>query len=397
MSQIRDLLKKYDEKIKPRCPHFNECGGCMFQDQKYENQLDLKRRLFINKLKKFEKNIKNKENRDNYYKFWKDCEFILEPSKEIYEYRNKIEMVALDGSIGFRKRGKYDHVIDIDNCEIFHKKTFEKFKKIKKLISEFPYYDMEKHNGFVRYVNLKKAHLSGEDMITFVTNGYLEDFHKVINKAEKLFASVSWLSNTTYSDVATGEEIYKSKNIKEKIDDCYFYISPKSFFQSNSYVTKDAYEDIRNFSYGKVLDLFGGSSTIGNFVAKNPKVNEVTTVDILDENINLAIENIELNKSEKVKAMLEDAKVYFKNNHSFDTIILDPPRTGLGKKNVKLLLKQNFKRLIYMSCNPITFLEDVKFMFELETKKHFELKFFKIYDMFPQTPHFETIAVIDLK
>ncbi|MDD3264018.1 MAG: methyltransferase [Candidatus Nanoarchaeia archaeon] len=399
---VDKLMDEY-EKIIPKCPHFEKCGGCLFQNIDYKNQILLKEKLIESLITKKTNKIFDNEIKKEFLEIIEGIDLKIKDSKKEFRYRTKIEMVCNNDQIGFREKNKFDSVVDIKDCYLFDEKTFKKFLEIKKdiieSIKEFPFYDLKKHNGFLRYIIIRKGYQTDEDMITFVTNGYIENFWRIIDKSQKIFNQVSWLINTTYSDVAKGEEFFSSGNIKEKIGENIYSISNSSFFQSNSFVTKDIYDDIKHFSKGQVIDLFGGTSTIGLYVAKKDEVSEVLTVDILKENIEIAQLNKEENKDSKVKLLLKDAKDFFREEHQYDTLIIDPPRTGLEKKLVKKILSKKINRFIYMSCNFATFLDDIEYIIiyrkEFLQDKKIKINFFKAYDMFPQTPHFETLCVID--
>lgn len=396
---IKDLLKQY-QTIMPKCQYFGECGGCYFQDLNYDDQLDLKKRFFNSIINRKIKNIKDRSLRDEFIEIFDKIDRTIYPTRKTLRYRTKIEMVcANNNKIGFRQRGKYNTVVDLNDCKIFDKITFSKFLTIKPLLKEFPSYNLDKHNGFLRYVVLRKGYNTNEDMITFITNGYVESFWKIIEKSQSIFSQVSWLMNTTYSDVANGEEVFSSGNISEKLQDKIFFISNTSFFQSNTYMTEVIYNKIKEYAQGEVIDLFGGTSTIGIFVSSKDNVSKVLTVDILKENIDIAKLNKEYNKAKKVELHLQDAKEFFRDEHKYDTLIIDPPRTGLEKKLVKKILSKNPKRFIYMSCNPATFLDDIEYMIQYRKEflpnKKLNIEFFKAYDMFAQTPHFETLCVIN--
>ena len=396
---ILDKLLENYEKINPICKHFSKCGGCSFQNLSYENQLKLKEEYIKSLIIKKSNKIFDNEIKKEFLEIINDLDLNIQSSKSDYRYRTKIEMVCNDNKIGFREKNKFNSVVDIEDCHLFDKITFKKFIDLKEDLKEFPFYDLKKHNGFLRYVILRKGYNTNEDMITFVTNGYMENFWTIIDKFQKNFTQVSWLINSTYSDVAKGEEFYSSGNIKEKIDNKIYFISNSSFFQSNSYISKDIYDKIKEFSKGEVIDLFGGTSTIGLYVADKEDVKSVLTVDILKENIEIAKLNKEENKDKKVSLLLKDAKEFFRENQNYDTLIIDPPRTGLEKKLIKKILSKNIERFIYMSCNFLTFLDDIEYMIiyrkEFLNDKKIKINFFKAYDMFPQTPHFETLCVID--
>jgi 23S rRNA (uracil1939-C5)-methyltransferase len=148
------------------------------------------------------------------------------------------------------------------------------------------------------------------------------------------------------------------------------------------------YSRIAEEAKGKVLDLFSGVGSISLFVAG--KVESLTGVEIVEEAVENARINAERNNVSNVQFICADALPFMKENaHTFDTLILDPPRTGAHPKVMKAIETCAPERLVYMSCNPSTFRDNVLML------PNYRVTSFEAYDMFPQTPHLETLAVLE--
>lgn len=251
-------------------------------------------------------------------------------------------------------------------------------------------YDYLVHKGFLRYTVLRSAHFSGEIMATFVISRESSEIQPLIDFALGHFDSVSVVVHEGMADLSTGKVSYDAKRgyIEERFGDIVYRITSNSFFQSNSACALRMYEVIRDKAEGNVLDLFSGVGSISIFAAQ--KAEHVTGVEIIEEAVASARINAERNGIANVDFINADALPFMKENaRTFDTLILDPPRTGAHPKVCKAIESCAPRRIIYMSCNPVTFKDNLQML------PSYRVASFDAYDMFPQTPHCETIAVLE--
>jgi len=346
------------------CPYFGKCGGCAFQDIDYPEQVR-KKEEFLNSLFGFD--------------------IPVEPSDSPFHYRNRMDFVCAFGKIGLRKKGDFKTVIDINECLIFSEKGNKALKNVREsVLNKLEFYDFIHHRGYLRYVVIRTGE---QTMVNFVTKNENPEIESVIESIDA--ESIWWTVNKTMSDTSYGEKhkYWGLKYITHKIGKYSFYIGPTSFFQTNSVDIIKPYKMIKEFVEGVTLDLYSGVGTIGIFVSE--RAEEVVCIEKDPEAVELSKKNIEMNQTENVSAIKGDLKtILLSNFESVDTVIVDPPRPGLGKKVVKKILLLRPKRIIYMSCNPKTQKQDIELM------KGYEIEEMQGFDLFPQTPHVETVAVL---
>lgn len=346
------------------CPYFGKCGGCAFQDVDYSEQIKRKEE-FLNSL------------------FGFDISVI--PSDSPLHYRNRMDFVCAFGKIGLRKKGDFKTVVDIDECSIFSEKGNKVLKNVRNsVLNVLEFYDFIQHKGYLRYVVIRTGE---QTMVNFVTNDETPGIESVVETIDS--ESIWWTINRTKSDTSYGEKhkYWGSEHIIHKIGKYSFLIGPTSFFQTNGIDIIKPYSMIKEFVEGFTLDLYSGVGTIGIFVSE--RAEHVVCIEKDIEAVDLSKKNIEINRVENVSVVKGDLRTIFLTDfENVDTIIVDPPRPGLGKKVVKKILLLQPKKIIYMSCNPRTQKQDIEFM------KGYEIEEIQGYDLFPQTPHVETVAVL---
>ena len=371
---FHSLADKYrGEGAAPRCPHFDKCGGCMFQDIEYENQLLLKKE-YINHLMDGLASI--------------DSVYPAEP----FGYRNRMDMVCAFGKIGLREEGQYRFVVDITQCPIMQQRMEQCYIQARPLLAEIEGYNYLNHQGYLRYIVLRQAFFTGEVMANLVIADRENRLQSVIDGLSESVDSMSLILSDGLADLSYGEIITDIKKgfIEEEFDGIRYRMTPNSFFQSNSLIAREMYRRIKAETKGRVLDLYSGVGSISLFVAGNAE--EVTGVEIVPEAVATAETNREINGISNVRFLCRDAKDHMKEEGSrYQTLIMDPPRTGIHPKMMKHIHEMAPERIIYMSCNPATFKEN---LVELE---NYRMVTFEAFDMFPQTPHVETLAVLEKK
>ena len=351
------------EVLKFMCDYFGLCGGCQFDD--YSESFEDK--------KKFLKNLFNEE-------------ITLNEAIKKKNYRNRIDFIYFDRKLGLRKKGKWDKVVDIEECDIFDHLGNKTLKEIRKFVFEIPEYDIIKQRGYLNYVVIRTGF--DQVMVNFVikqNEDLIKDYLSKFN-----FDSVYLLYNNTKSDVSTGE-IYKNygeKYILTKIKDKKYFIGPRTFFQTNKYDVYRIFDIIREHVYGSVIDLYAGVGTIGIYVSDN--CSNVVCYELNPESVEIGKENVKLNDCDNVEIYQGNVKdVDFPKG---DVLIVDPNRPGLGKKVIKKIFKNDYSRIIYMSCNPITQKQDLELL-----KNEYKITFLEGFDLFPYTKHVETLCIMDKK
>ena len=340
-------IKESKLRIKEKC-NIN-CGGCNLLHLNYDNQLILKQKI-IN---------------DIFKKFYKDEIKINKIIKsDITEYyRNKITLHIDNNRIG-QYEYKTNKLIEIDNCLLVDNKINEIIKELKK-------YNLSNNKTIIIKSTSNNTMLVIDNMIDNIEN---------IN-VDTIICKNKLIKGTGY--------------IEEQINNYRYLISKESFFQINKKQTEKLYDLILNKANltekENVLDLYCGTGTIGLYVAKNAK--KVIGVELNKEAIEMANKNKALNNINNIEFICDDAKNIIKNiKYNPDLIILDPPRSGLYKGMIEDIIKFNSKRIIYVSCNPITLVRDLNIL-----KETYNIIEVQPLDMFPNTFHCESIAVLERK
>ena len=386
--------ERADYEIDAPCPHFGVCGGCSSQSIPYEKQLDF--------LSEEVKTLFKEEEVDT-------GEYLgIQGSPSQYEYRNKMEFTFGDEakgaplSLGMHIRGKSFGILTVDNCQIVD----EDYRKIIKLTVEYfreqdlPYYRVMKAEGYLRHLVIRKAQNTGEILVNLVTTTQkdfdLTEYVKLLRSQtyKGNLVSILHTENDSLSDAVIPEKVnvlYGKDYIRETVLGLQFNISPFSFFQTNTKGAESLYSIVREFmgdSENKVVfDLYCGTGTIGQIVAGAAK--KVVGIELIEEAVEAAKENAKLNGLDNCEFLAGDvAEIIKKVKDKPDIIILDPPRTGVHPKALDYVIRFKAKEIIYVSCNPKTLVNDLKVL----TERGYKVVQTKVKDMFPNTPHAETVV-----
>lgn len=392
--KLVEVLEKAPYEIEAPCPHFGVCGGCSSQNLTYEKQLEL---LSDEVCELFE----DKDIPMGMY-------LGVKGSENTWEYRNKMEFTFGDLekggelTLGMHMKGKSFGVLTVDNCMIVD----EDFRKVLTVTVEYfrkqnlPYYRVMKREGYLRHLVVRKASNTGELMVNLVTttqidfdlSGYTELLKSQTYKGK--LVSVLHTENNSFSDAVVPEKVnilYGRDYIIEELLDLKFKISPFSFFQTNSRGAESLYSIVRDFMGNGdnkvVFDLYCGTGTIGQIAAHNAK--KVIGLELIEEAVEAAKENAKLNGLDNCEFIAGDVAETIKQvKVKPDIIILDPPRSGVSPKALDYVIKFNAKEIIYVSCNPKTMVDNL----ETLLVAGYKVEKSKVKDMFPNTPHAETVV-----
>lgn len=356
-ASIIQIIEESKDRIKPICPYYNKCGGCNLMHMSSETILSFKK----DKVKNIFKKISNEEiNIDKIYSY-----------NEL-NYRNKVVFKVKEDKIGFYKN-KSNELIDIDYCFICDELINKVLKVIKVFIKENINHNIKEI--MIRTCN-SKIMLSLDNL-----NSDLKDkFIKKFNIIDSIY-----INNTL---------VYGSKNLIQTLNNFNFYVSEKSFFQVNIKTIEKLYD----YALSKVcdsktlLDLYSGTGTIS--ILSSSKSKKVIGIEVIPSAVKDANENLKLNNIKNVKFILgkvEDNIEKIKKEN-VDYLILDPPRSGSDKKSLRNILEINPKKIIYISCNPVTLARDYNSL-----KDKYDIEDIALFDMFPNTHHIESLLVLERK
>lgn len=394
------------------CSHFGTCGGCKWQHIDYQTQLTFKHKQVVDALERIAK-VELPEIKPIF------------PSSETFYYRNKLEytfsqnrwltQAQIDSgesfsrnALGFHIPKRYDKILDIDHCYL----QPDPSNAIRLALRDFTaannldYYEqVRQEKGALRNLIIRTA--SSGDLMVVVQFAYCqpEDIDLVMNFLADKFTeitSLNYVINTKGNDTFFDLEIVNFKGlpyIVEEMEDLKFRVGPKSFFQTNSKQAYELYKITREYSDIQandfVYDLYTGTGTIANFVARQAKKViglEYVEMAVEDARVNSQINNI-TNTEFYAGDMRKLLSSEFVNKHGRpDIVITDPPRAGMDEPVVRTLLEASPKRIVYVSCNPATQARDLALLDE-----KYQVSAVQPVDMFPQTHHVENVVRLDLR
>lgn len=347
-AEVVEILERSPLRKEPECPYYNECGGCDLMHISYEEELLYK-----------ENKVKEIINRFTHIDASKVKEII---ANNDFNYRNKATFQIRE-NIGYYKKKTYE-VISIDECLIVD-------KKINELL------DLVKKNDLTNIYQVLIRVSGNDSMIVLKVNGEY-NIDKFIFK-DKVTSLIVYTDKQYINIIGNGY-------IVENIGDLKFMISPDSFFQVNTKGAYNLYSKVLEYvgSSNNLLDLYCGTGTIGMFLSKVSK--NVIGVEINKSAIDDANKNKELNNINNIDFICEDVSK-IDSIEDIDTVIVDPPRSGLDSKAIDYLIKLNVDKIVYVSCDPVTLSRDLNILNEV-----YEVVEITPVDMFSHTYHVECVV-----
>lgn len=396
--KLLEIIENSPLEILPECEHFDECGGCSRQGINYKNQLELKENQ-VEEL--FKKNIPG-NNRFH--------EIIASP--RIFEYRNKMEFSFgdLDKNgilqLGMHPAGKRFDVITVDQCKLVDKDFRVILFTILDYFRNHNYkrYHIINREGYLRHLVIRKGLKTGEIMINIITTSQEEHNFAPLNtilkelKLEGKLVGFLQTINNDYSDAIKCEKLiihYGRNYILEEILGLSFKITPFAFFQTNTFAAEKLYQTVKSFvNNGKdkiIYDLYCGTGTITQILAKTAK--SIYGIEINEEAVEIARENAEINNLDNCTFIPGDVLEKIDElKEKPDLIVIDPPRPGIHPKALKKITDFSSNELIYVSCNPVSLVQDLKILL----KANYKITDIQCVDMFPHTHHIETVVHLNI-
>ena len=406
-AHIVDMVKPSPDRVTPACEHFGVCGGCKWQHIPYESQLRYKRDQVVDALTRIAK-VEIPE---------------VNPtlgSKETFCYRNKLEYtfsckcwitfedlrsgreIADRNALGFHIPGAFDKVLDIKKCWLQDdlSNRIRLFVRQYALAKGYEFYDIKAQQGLMRTLMVRIAS-TGEVMLIVVfarpEQEKIDDLMGAIATEFPEITSLLYVVNQKVNDTIADQEVitYRGRDyINEEMEGLQFRIGPKSFYQTNSLQAYELYKVARRMAYLKpddlVYDLYTGTGTIANFVAR--QVKKVVGIEYVPEAIADAKLNSEVNGIDNtiffagdMKDVLTDG--FIAEHGRPDVMIIDPPRAGMHEDVVNVILNARPERIVYVSCNPATQARDLALMDSL-----YRVEEVQPVDMFPHTHHVENVV-----
>ncbi|MEW7292770.1 23S rRNA (uracil(1939)-C(5))-methyltransferase RlmD [Aquimarina sp. 2304DJ70-9] len=402
--------KKSPKRVAPTCAHFGTCGGCRWQFMGYEHQLAYKQQEIVNNLTRLGKielpTITPILGSDDQFFYRNKMEFSFSDSRwlTLEEIQSGTEIKSRN-ALGFHMPGMWDKILDIDTCYLQEDPSNDIRNKVKTFATEnnLSFYNARKQEGFLRTLMLR---ISSTGEIMVLIQFFNEDEEKrtllldYIASEFPEITSLQYVINSKGNDTIYDQEVicYKGKDfIEEEMEGLRFKINAKSFYQTNSKQAYELYKVTRDFASltgnELVYDLYTGTGTIAQFVAKQAK--KVIGVEAVPEAIEDAKENARNNNIDNVEFYAGDMKKVFTkefiaNHGQPEVVITDPPRDGMHKDVVAQLLNISPKKIVYVSCNSATQARDLALLDET-----YKVTKVQPVDMFPQTYHVENVVLLE--
>lgn len=371
--------------VEPRCPHVGECGGCAFQDRAYDGQLAVKQQVL----------------REIYARGGMDWPLEIVAAAQPDQYRTRMDYVALKGRFGLRARGRFNYVIDLTTCHLIPPPAFAGVRAVYERMRELelPDYNLRTHEGFLRYLVVRR---SPQDQLLFAavtaSAAHADVMEQVAETAlaQPGVVGFHWLINDTLTDLSFGRphRHWGAAELAMVVGGKTLLVEPNTFFQNNVHLVERLMADVASAALAgaprRVADLYGGVGTIAVQIAG--QVASVDCVEEVRESTVLAQRNAQLNGLTNVQVTHGDVAAYLREQpeDAWQSVVLDPPRIGLGEAVIRELLRIRPARIVYVSCNPLTHVTDLA-----QLAAVYDLRELQGYDMFPHTPHVETVAVLD--
>jgi len=397
-ARLIEVLEKSPTEIMGECEVFGLCGGCLYQSLPYEEQLKLK--------------VEQVQNLLNPLGIVDRYEGILS-SPQIYEYRNKMEYsfgnAYIDGplALGLHKRGSMYDIVNATECKIIH----DDFNKIVQatldLFTELdlPFYHKRTHEGYLRYLVVRRGVRSSQLQINLVTSSQLQpDLQLYVDRlrALDLEHEIKGIIHTITDQLSDAVKVddmkilYGEEHMDESLLGLNFKISPFSFFQTNTLGAEKLYEVVRDYvgeTKDKVIfDLYSGTGTITQMLA--PVAKKAVGVEIVKEAVEAAKVNAKLNGLSNCEFIAGDVlTVIDELTDKPDTIVLDPPRDGIHPKAMPKIIDFGVDNIVYVSCKPTSLARDLALLMDAG----YEVVKWSMVDMFPHTIHVETIVCLQKK
>ncbi len=407
--KVHQLITSSPFRSVAKCEYFGTCGGCKWQNLNYQKQLEFKQKYVFDaftRIGKFEfpEIYPILANADEYY-YRNKLEFSFSNKKWLTtEQIKNDETIENKNGLGFHIPGLFDKILDIDNCYLQSEPSNSIRNAIKKYAFEnnLTFFDIRNKANFLRTVMIRTTSTK-QVMVVVSVFEYLEkelfgllEFLK--NKFPEI-TSLQYVHNPKGNDTIQDLDVktyYGKDFILEKMEELQFKISAKSFYQTNSEQAYNLYKITKDYAglTGNeiVYDLYTGTGTIANFIAKQAK--KVVGIEYIDAAIEDAKQNSINNNILNTSFFAGDMKNVLNSNFisqhgNPNVIITDPPRAGMAPEVVEVILNAAPQKIVYVSCNPSTQARDLALM-----QQHYKLIKTQPVDMFPQTAHVENVVLL---
>jgi len=412
-AKLLEILSPSSDRISPLCSHAGVCGGCSWQHVPYPKQLEFKRQQVEDHITRIGKCSTPVDDiigcpAPLYYR--NKMEYSFSPRRWLTEQEIRSEEFVDDAGFaaGLHAPGRFDKILDLQECHLQHPISYQILDHVRSFALEYdiPAYDTFNKEGFFRHLVIRKSHYTNDLMVVLVS--YYEDMNLINTLLESLKQSFPEITtfiysiNDTPSPTAYGriEHVLLGPGyIRDSIGEFTFNIHPKAFFQTNTQQAEALYEVALKFANLQpddlVYDLYCGVGTLSLYLSK--VATKVVGIELVEEAIENAKKNAQENEINHAYFVKGDMKDTFNETliaeYGVPTVLVtDPPRAGMHPDVVQQLLDLKTPRIVYVSCDSSTMARDIEKLSSL-----YKVDAIQPVDMFPQTYHIETVALLTLK
>ena len=412
LAKIIEINQAHPERVKPKCEHYYKCGGCQLQHASYKLQLELKAMIVRDamiRLGGFDADL------------FKDLNCTASPNS--WGYRNKaaFPVQAMQGVkqkqkfiTGFYRAGTH-RIEPIKNCPVNAEALNKIYESILKGLNDLQLdgYNEADNTGKLRHIIMRTGINTGQNLLSFVINGKL---------SAKAVKSLIALGNKTSPDTITlnhnsrpgntilgnhTESLTGNGIIAERLDNYTLNFDTASFFQVNTLQAENLFKYASSLVLGckpcgdehkdiNILELYSGVGSLTCYLAGLSPDIKVTSIEDWRGAVKMAERNLKLNNlGGKVSALCGKSEELINDLElrDYDAVVMDPPRDGCNRAVLNAIHDMNIKKIIYVSCNPATLARDCKILAGF----NYKLKSLRAFDMFPQTAHVESVALMELE
>ena len=346
VGKVQQITKKSNLRVEPVCPYYEKCGGCSYLHVSLAEERKIKKDNVKNILKKYA----NIDINPRYIN-----------SKNEYNYRNKISLKIENYEFGYYNANSHEFC-KINECKLAK-------VSINKIINS-------------KYIKVKNGSM-------VIRSNYNDEVIIKIDTKEEYYIDIDKLisENKIVGIIVNDKLLYGDNFYYERVGGFLFKVNINSFFQVNLDILEKVFAILKKYKFKNVVDLYSGVGTLGIALNKD----KLFGIEIIPDAVIDANKNSKLNKQNNFY-MLGDSSKISEIKDEIDTIIVDPPRSGLNKNTIDNIININANNIIYMSCNPITLARDLNIL-----KEKYNLLDFYILEMFPRTKHVECICILECK
>jgi 23S rRNA (uracil-5-)-methyltransferase RumA len=376
----------------PPCPVFGACGGCSFQDVPYEEQVATKRKEVLSGFQRFGLDVPGD---------------VAVESGPPYGYRNRMDFVFSPAGLGQKRRHKFAQVVPFETCPISNPRINGLLAAVNAWHLEnaaaLDDFNLVEQTGTLRYATIRSSLFSGDSTVTFILNAdstelarHEELIARFADRTDARNVLAGYVPHRSGMSITDRFRVVKGREILyEVLFDKRLWYHSQGFFQNNSVVTEKMIEFASRALADRadvLVDLYGGVGTFG--LCLNRNADEVIIVENNGKSTDCAELNIRENAAANVRVVNAQAEgpggMVLEPGPRRSVFVVDPPRPGLHRKVLKYLKTVRPERIVYVSCNPAKQAEDIYGL-----QPEFRVSDLRLFDMFPQTPHCESVALLE--